>query len=217
MKSKKLLVLAFAAAVVAAVVLVVTFPAAAQDKGWHQLRGTYFQTGTTSCMVSSTGFTGALTPIPSPPAPSPPVVYFQTSSSQVTLKLNPDGTGTGQGSDFFVTLPPATVPSASLADESFPFTYSVTDERVLTVVVGTVTGTFTAGPFTGVPFSVTPGPTLTGRIGRNGTITLTSAAPAVETLTINFPPPPVSVGTVNELRICNRTRIDIRVHGADKE
>ena len=215
MKSKKLLVLAFGAAVVAALAL--TLPAAAQDPDWHhQLKGTYFDTGTTSCVVSSTGFTDKFTPVPSPPAPAPPVVYFQTSSFQGTVKFHRDGTGTGQGSDLFVTLPPATVPGASLSDESFTFTYTFTDDGVLTLVVGAATGTFTEGPFTGVTFSST-GPTLSGRIGRNGTITLTSTGPAVETLTINFPPPPVSFGTVNITRICNRTRIYIPVHEDEKE
>ncbi len=53
MKSKKLLLLAVAAAFAA----VATLPLAAQDRDrdWHQLRGTYFTAGENLCLVSPGG------------------------------------------------------------------------------------------------------------------------------------------------------------------
>jgi len=196
MKPKKLLVFAFWLAAAAAVAAVATLPAAAQDR---QLSGIYFSTGEVSCFVSSTGFNPNLTPA------AGATVYFQTSSAQATLQFNTDGTGTViDGGDLFITFPPATVLGASATEYApFSFTYTALANGALTLVFGPTTGTFIAGPFTGAPFSIAL-PPLSGRIASNGTITLTSTVPTVETLDIFFPAP---IGTHSIIRICKRTRV----------
>ncbi len=197
MKSEKLLLLTFGLAVAAAFA-VAALPLAAQQS--PQLTGTYSSTGDSSCLTSSTGFNPNLTPA------AGAVVYLLTGDFQGTLKFDTDGTGTGEVSEVYLQFPPAPVSGGSLNHSSFPFTYTVADDGVLTLNTGLVSGTFTAGPFTGFTFSITP-PPLSGRVARNGTITLTSTVPTPETLTIHFPPPPSGPGDINVTRICYRTRV----------
>ena len=197
MKSRKLLLFA----VVAALVAVATLPAAGQDPDWdHQLKGTYSSTGQNSCVVSSAGFNLNLTPA------TGATVYFQSSSFQGIWKFQADGTVTGQNSELLLTLPPSSFAGAGSDDNSFKGTYTVADDGVVTLKIGLVTGTFPTGPFTGLTFSVTP-PPLSGRIARDGTaITLTSTVPTLETVTLATPTGPLVVP-----RICYRTRVLVPV------
>ena len=182
---------------------VATLPAAEQDWDWHQLRGTYFATGLTSCVVSSTGFNPNLTPA------AGGVVYLQSASVQGIWKFHGDGTGTGQLTELQITLPPSGFPGGTGVEDSFPFTHTVADDGVLTFVPGLVSGTITAGPLAGLIFSVNI-PPLSGRMAKEGTaITLASTVPAVETLTVETP----SGTLVAKIpRICHRTRVLIPVH-----
>lgn len=176
---------------------IATIPAAAQDPDWHHLRGTYFSTGETSCVISSTGFNQNLTPA------TGATVYFQTVAFQGTWKFHADGTVTGENTELLLSLPPSGFAGAGSDDNSFTGTYTVADDGVVTVEVGLVTGTMTTGPLTGLNLSVTP-PPLSGRIARDRTaITLTSTIPTLETVTLTTPAG-ATVAVVP--RICYRVR-----------
>jgi len=202
MKSKKLLLLAVAAAFAA----FATLPLAAQDRdrGWHRLKGTYFTTGENLCLVSPAGFTN-LAPVDG--------AYVQSSSVQGILKFDADGKGTGlQFEELMIAHPTPSSgfsPSAGSDEYSFPFTYTVADDGVLTFTAGLVSGTFPTGPFTGLTFSLIP-PPLSGRIARDRTaIALTSTVPTLETVTLMTP----AGSVIKEVpRICYRTRVLIPVH-----
>jgi hypothetical protein len=208
MKSKKLLLLAVAAAFAA----VATLPVAAQDRDrdWHQLRGTYFTTGENLCLVSPAGFNPNLTPVDG--------AYVQSSGVQGILKFDADGEGTGQQFEELMIAHPTPSsgfsPSAGSDEYSFPFTYTVADDGVLTFTAGLVSGTFPTGPFAGLAFSLTP-PPLSGRIARDRTaIALTSTVPTLETVTLMTP----AGSIVKEVpRICYRTRVLIPVHVPEDE
>jgi len=204
MKLKNFLLFVFVLAVAAVLTLVATLPAAAQDPDWHhQLRGTYFSTGDTSCVNSSTGFNPNLTPA------TGATVYFQSVAFQGTWRFHSDGTVTGQNTELLLTLPPSGFAGAGSDNNSFTGTYTVADDGVVTLEVGLVTGTFTTGPFTGLTLSVTP-PPLSGRIARDRTaISLTSTIPNLETVTLTTPAG-VTVAVVP--RICYRTRTLIPIH-----
>jgi hypothetical protein len=217
MKTKKLMLFAFRVAVAAAFAAVATLPLAAQDRDrdWHQLRGTYFTTGENLCLVSPAGFSSKLIPVDG--------AYVQSSSVQGILKFHANGTGTGQQFEELMIAHPTPSsgfsPSAGSDEYSFPFTYTVADDGVLTFTAGLVSGTFPTGPFTGLTFSLTP-PQQSGQIARDrSAITLTSTVPTVETVTLALPPPPAGPGTtvaqVN--RICYRTRVLIPVHVPEDE
>jgi len=185
---------------------VATLPAATQDPDWHHLRGTYFATGTTSCIASGAGFNLNRTPM------AGEFVYLQTSSAEGIWTFHADGTGTGQLTEVQVTLAmpvPPDLTGASKAEESFSFTYKITDDGALTITPGTVSGTFTSGTEVGDTFTVTI-PALSGWIAKDGTaITLASTAVTLETVTVLMP----SGGTEATIpQICNRTRVLIPVH-----
>jgi hypothetical protein len=201
MKPKKLLLSAFRLAVVAAFASVATLPLAGQGDR-DQLKGAYFITGDTACLVSQNGFNGV--------TPKAGAVYSQSGSAQGIFKLEAGGTGTGQVREVYLTFG-GSFPGASSDDASFQFNYTVGDEGMLTFTFGLVSGTFSQAPwpFPDVTVSLTP-PQLSGRIARNGTaITLTSTDATPETLTVTFPAP---IGTVFIHRICYRTRILIPIH-----
>jgi len=197
MKSQKLLLFACRLAVVAAFVSVITLPLAGQDQDWHHLRGTYFLTGTSTCLVAApgAGFNANLTPTDG--------VSLQSSSVQGTLKLA-EGTGTGQFQEFAITHPPATSAGASSNENLALFTYTIGDDGTLTVTFTSVSGTVLTGPSAGATFTVNP-PPLSGRVARDGgAILLSSIEPTVETLHIT--------GGPSFQRICYRTRVQIPVH-----
>jgi hypothetical protein len=81
MKPKKPLLFTFGLAVAIGLASVATLPLVAEDREWHQLRGTYFSTGENLCLVSPSGFNSNLTPI-SPPTDGNPPAYVQSSSVQ---------------------------------------------------------------------------------------------------------------------------------------
>jgi len=204
MKPKNLLLFAFRLALVAAFAFVTTLPLAGQDRDRdrHQLRGTYFLTGTTACLVAApgAGFNANLTPTDG--------VSFQSSSAQGTLKLA-DGTGTGQFKEFSITTPPATSAGASSNENMASFTYTIADDGTLTVTFTSVSGTVLTGPSAGATFTVNP-PPLSGRVARDGgTILLSTIEPTVETLHIT--------GGPSFQRICYRTRVQIPVHRDEQD
>ena len=200
MKPKKLLLFALRLALVAAFASVTTLPLAGQDRDWHQLRGTYFLTGTSTCLVAApgAGFNANLTPTDG--------VSLQSSSVQGTLRLA-DGAGTGEFEEFAITHPPATSAGASSNKNTASFTYTIADDGTLTVVFSSVTGTLLTGPSVGLTFTVNP-PPLTGRIERDGkTMLISNTDPTVETLQV--------IGGPSFQRICYRTRVLIPIHGRE--
>jgi hypothetical protein len=199
MKSEKLLLLAFRLVLVAALLAVATSPLTAQGAR-GQLKGTYFFGGEQACLVSSLGFNPNLTPA------TGSVMSVQSASTQGVYEFSPDGTGVGQFKELVIVHPPASPVFAGSLEASFSFTYAVSDDGLLTLVSGLVNGTFITGPLAGVSFTNNP-PPLSGRIARNGSaITLTTAAPTVETATLGPPANRVIP------RICHRMRVLSPVH-----
>lgn len=186
MKRKKLSL--FAVAVVLAAVA--TLPAAAQ------LRGSYAATGSTSCLASPSGFTDL---VPNTAA----TAYAESFTERGTYKFKADGTGTYTGSASVFDYLPAPYVAASGVTVSVPFTYTVAKHGRLTLVFGTVTGSFVAGEFVGLTFAGTILANSTGRIGQNGTGVLTTATPTVDTLTLYYEGIEVALVT----RICTRTHV----------
>ena len=177
------------------VTTVATLPAAAQDRDWHQLRGTYFITGDNACLVSPAGFNSNLTPVDG--------ASVQSSSVEGTVRLA-NGTGTGQFTELILTHPPASTTGASSSEYSVSFTYTIADDGTLTVTFTSLSGTVLTGPSAGAAFTLTP-PPLSGRVARDGSaILLSSIEPTVEMLQI--------VGGPSLPRICHRTRVQIPVH-----
>ncbi len=200
MKVKRLLVLAFWLAAIAAFACVATFPALGQGAR-DQLKGTYFSTGEQACLVSPAGFTDQLVP------KVIALAFLQSSSVQGIVKFHADGTGTGElFRELLITHPPATAPSASSSEYSFPFTYVIAGDGTLTLTFGTVSGTILTGTLKDKTFTIPNLPPLHGRIERNGTgIELSSTDPAVETLNVESVPFPLP-------RICHRSRELIPIH-----
>jgi hypothetical protein len=103
-------------------------------------------------------------------------------------------------------------PSASSADFSYQFTYVVHADRswTATMVPGSYTETFTAGPRTGQTSTVDAIPPATGMISENGdTLIAFQAAPTVETVTF-------SNGDVHP-QICHRSRVYIELKDHDHD
>ena len=199
MKSRKVLLFAFRLALLATFASFATLPLAAQGAR-DQLKGTYFSTGAQACLVSPLGFTNQ--------SPNNVALAFvQSSSVQGTYRFHADGTGTAQFKELLITHSPAPNAGASSTEQSFSFTYAVADDGTLTLVIGPVSGPILTGSLKGVNFILTDLPTLSGRIARNGdAITLSTADPTVEMLTLELPNPVVLP------RICHRSRVLIPVH-----
>ncbi len=216
MKPTSLLLFASRLAAVAAFASIMTLHLAAQGNR-QQVQGTWFGTGSNACLVAgpnaTPGFNTNLTPSDG--------VSFQTSSSQVTLNINADGTGTGTFDELALTpltpvisssYPPASGVSASSTKGSFSFTYTIADDGTLTVTFLSLDGQVLTGPPAGFVFTLLgPGgvggpPPLTGRIGKDGKSMLLSSAtpPTVETLQIT--------GGPFFKRICYRTRVFVPIH-----
>jgi hypothetical protein len=217
MKSTSLLLFASKLAAVAAFASLMTLPLAGQGNR-QQVQGTWFGTGTTACLVAAPKMTPGSTPgsgfnnLTLTPTDG---VSFQTSSTQVFLNINADGTGTGTFDEFAVTpltpvtssgYPPASGVSASSNTGTFSFTYTMADDGTLTVTFLSLGGQVLSGPTKGAAFSLVP-PQLTGRIGKDGKSMLLSSAtpPTVETLYITNTP-------VFFDRICYRMRVFVPIH-----
>ncbi len=198
MKFPPSLLLALRAAALSTSIVIATVPLMAQGAR-TQLHGTYSFTGEQACLVSPAGFNTNLTP-------AGPGASVQSASTHGIMKFNADGTGTAEFQELLIAHPPANLIAATAQKASFPFTYTIDADGVMNLVIGTVTGTFVAGPYTGLTFTNNP-PPLVGGIARNGaTITLTTVDPAVEVTTLG---PPVSVSMP---RVCHRSRVLIPVH-----
>lgn len=199
MKSRKFLLFAFRLAVLAAFASVATLPLAAQGAR-DQLKGTYFSIGEQACLVSPLGFTNQT---PNNAA----VAFVQSSSVQGTMRFHADGTGKAQFKELLITHVPASSAGASSSEQSFSFTYTLAADGTLTLVIGPVSGSVLTGPLTGLTFTLTGFPPLSGRIARNGdAITLSTADPTVEMLTLELPNPVVLP------RICHRSRVLTPIH-----
>jgi len=200
MKSKNVVLVGLAVAVLFAGVG--TLPLAAQGDR-HQLKGTYFSVGEQACLVSPLGFTNQ--------APNNAALAFvQSSSVQGTLRFHADGTGTAQFRELLITHTPAANAGATSTEQSFSFTHVIANDGTLTLVTGAVSGTILTGSLTGLTFTLTGFPPLSGRISRNGNaIALSTTDPTVETLTLG---PPASISLP---RICHRERVLIPIHVED--
>ena len=195
MRSRTFLLFAIVSIVV---VFVAELPLEAQGAR-GQLSGTYSFTGEQACLVSPLGFNANLTPAGAGAS-------VQSASTHGTMKFNADGTGTAEFRELLIVHPPASPLAASSQEASFSFTYNIADDGEMTLVIGTVSGSFLAGPFTGLTFTNTP-PPMIGQVARNGAVvTLTTVDPAVETSTLG---PPASI-TIP--RICHRSRVLVPVH-----
>ena len=138
--------------------------------------------------------------------------YSHSFSVEGIRTFNGDGTGTVKGTSVGITVRPTPgpggfphfPPSAGSADFSFSFTYTVTGDGgwTATMVPGSYTETYTAGPRTGQTATVDAIPPVTGMISQDGkTLIAAHTAPVVETHTY-------SNGDVDP-QICHRSRVYI--------
>jgi hypothetical protein len=192
-------------------------PATAEWRTEH-LKGDFAVTGTSICVVSGAivtptsytpppGFTPTLVPI------GPAGVNSFSSTDVYTF--NGDGTGTYSGRSIIANLnqPGSVGPQSggaiSSADHVIPFTYSVADDRTLTIVQGQSLNTFQAGPRAGQQNSSSGVPPQVGHVSHDGkSIVFGSFDPAVETLTRVFPPVD---NPIESVRICHRSHAGVRI------
>lgn len=204
-----------------------------------KLKGSYGFTGSHSCLVApgqvnspanvnptpgvalpNAGFNAALQPNDST-TPGVQSNSFTLHTAVIGIRtFNGNGTGTVKGTTVTVigrpTPGPAPVwprfpPSASSADFSFNFTYTVDWNGGWTsqMTPGSYTSNFTAGPRTGQTGSVDAIPPVTGMISNEGkTLIGAHTTPTVETQTF-------SNGDVWPM-ICDRTRVFIKVEDDDR-
>lgn len=188
------------------------------------LHGHYAFTGTGACLYAP----GSSTSPPSPGNTTPNTdSNFDTSLQPINVSkafstsfavegirtFKRDGTGTVIGTEMGIVVPPTPdgttfpkfPPSASSATFSYSFTYTFNNDGSFnTMVTGSVTGTFQAGPRSGQTFTVSNFPPLLGRASNNSSaLTLATLVPTVETITF-------SNGDVWP-RICHRSRVLIRM------
>ena len=193
----------FSITILCTFVLLLTSPVAGQGSR-DKLSGKYSFTGEQACLVSPAGFSANLTPAAAGAS-------VQSASTHGTMRFNSDGTGTADFRELLIVHPPATILAASAQQASFSFTYTIDNSGVMNLVIGTVTGSFVAGPYTGLTFSNNP-PPMVGRVAKNGgAITLTTIDPAVEATTLG---PPANLVMP---RICHRSRILIPIHVDEEE
>jgi hypothetical protein len=193
-----------------------------------QLYGEYAFTGTTACLVAPGGVGGA-TPLPNPTpgvalpgsgfdsrlVPNDAETSFTRSFSVEGIRTF-DGNGHGTVKATLVAILPGPTPgpngfphfgpTAAAADFSFQFTYVVNPDRswTSTMVAGTYTETWTAGPRTGQTATVDAIPPFAGAVSSDGrTLIAAYVAPTVETHIY-------SNGDVWP-QICHRSRVFIKV------
>ncbi len=224
MKPTKFWLFVFRLAVIVVFAAVTTLPLLGQGNR-SQVQGTWYGTGSNACLVAApgAGFNTNLTPTGG--------VSLQLSSSQITLNINADGTGTGEFVELALTpltpvspsaYPPASGAGASSSKGTFSYTYTIADDGTLTVTFTSLDGQLLTGPSAGFAFTIVHSggvggpPSLTGRIGRDGkSMLLSSATPednadakalsgVEETLQVKNGP--------SFQRICYRTRVFAPVH-----
>jgi hypothetical protein len=187
-------------------ILALSIGSAAADPN---IKGSYGFTGTAACIVAPGHVGDPNTP---PPLPNPsPGVALPNSGFNASLQVkdvagsfsrsfavegirtfNGNGTGTVNGTAVGIAVRPTPgpngfphfPPSASSADFSFQFTYTVNADGSWTsqMVPGSYTETFTAGPRTGQTAVVDAIPPVSGMISRDGeTLIAAHLTPVVET------------------------------------
>jgi hypothetical protein len=188
-----------------------------------KLKGSYGFTGTAACLVAP-GNSG-LNPGNDPPGPPGFNAHLQplnqgssfsrSFSVEGIRTFNGNGTGTVKGTAVGITVrptpgPPPAIPafppSAGSADFSFSFTYTVDGNGgwTATMVPGSYTETFTAGPRTGQTATVDAIPPVVGMISEDGkTLIAAHVTPDVEVHTY-------SNGDVWP-EICHRSRLFIKL------
>jgi len=199
-----------------------------------KLKGSYGFTGAAACLVAQ-GHVGDQN---GPPLPNPtpgvalansgftpelrvidvPGSYSDSFSVEGVRTFNGDGTGTVKGTTVGVTIRPTPgpggfphfPPAAGSSDFSFNFTYTVDGSGgwIATMVPGSYSQTWTAGPRTGQTSTVDAIPPVTGMISQDGkTLIAAHVAPVLETHTF-------SNGDVDP-QICHRSRVFIKLPGGD--
>ena len=198
----------------AALVLLGTSSITSAIAAGPQLKGQYGFSGAAHCIQSSVGFNAnqealcgdthqpiSVQPNPSNPRTSCPGVFATTNSVEGIRTFNGNGTGTVQGHDVSLTVPPNNSSiSASSDDFSFSFTYTVDDSGGFTsqTVPGSFQGTFVTGPRTGQTFTVDE-INVEGLISNDKkSLVIATVEPTVETQQF-------SNGDVR-YRICHRSR-----------
>jgi hypothetical protein len=209
-------------------ILALSIGSAAADPN---IKGSYGFTGTAACVVAPGHVGDPNTP---PPLPNPtPGVALPNSGFNANLQVkdvagsfsrsfavegirtfNGNGTGTVKGTAVGIAVKPTPgpngfphfPPSASSADFSFQFTYTVNADGSWTsqMVPGSYAETFTAGPRTGQTAVVDAIPPVSGMISRDGeTLIAAHLAPVIETHSY-------SNGDVDP-EICHRSRVFIKL------
>jgi hypothetical protein len=201
------------------------------------IRGSYGFTGTAACLTAPghVGDPNIPPPLPNPtpgvalpnsgfnsnlqPNDNPGSEAFARSFSVEGIRtFDGHGNGTVKGTAVGVVVRPTPgpngyphfPPSASSADFSFSFTYVVNADGswTATMVPGSYTETFTAGPRTGQTATVDAIPPVNGMISRDGeTLIAAHTAPVVETHSY-------SNGDVWP-EICHRSRVFIKLQDHD--
>ncbi len=212
-----------AALLACAGVVLCAVPASAHSS---KLKGTYAFTGSHTCLVApgkgaapqtglypQAGFNAQLQVNDAPGSNS-----FETATSVIGIrKFHRNGTGTVKGTSVTVVprptpgpanqgIFPSFPPSASSADFSYKFTYTVDDDGGWTskMIPGTYTSKFTAGPRTGQTVTVDAIPLIAGMMSEDGnTLIGAHLQPTVETHTF-------SNGDVWPM-ICGRSRVLIEM------
>ncbi len=221
----------------AVVALLAGVSAASADFDGPKLRGSYAFTGTADCLVSpghvpdtvpdtnptpgvalsNSGFNSRLQPNDAGPTSG---AYNHSFSVEGIRKFNGNGTGTVKGTVVGISHRPTPgpngfphfPPSASAADFSFSFTYTVNEDGSWTsaMVPGTYTETYTSGPRTGQTATVDAIPPVTGMISQDHkTLVAAHVTPTVEVHTY-------SNGDVDP-QICHRSRVFIKLDGDDDD
>lgn len=200
----------------AAAMLLAALPASAQWRT-ERLKGDYAVTGTNICVVSG----AIVTPTSyTPPAGFTPLLVpigpagVNSFASTDVYSFNGDGTGSISGRSIIANLNqpgsvgPQSAGAISAADHVVPFTYSVADDRTLTIIPGSSLNTFVAGPRTGQQNSTSGVPPQVGHVSADGkSIVFGSFDPAVETLTRVFPPVD---NPIEAVRLCHRSHTGAR-------
>ena len=201
---------------IAASVLICT---SALAGGGPQLKGEYGFAGAAHCITSSVGFSASgearcadtgqpisFQPNPSSPRNTCPGVFATTNSVQGVRTFNGNGTGTVQGNNVSLTVPPNTASlGASSDDFSFSFTYSVDGDGGFTseVVPGSYQGQILTGGRAGQTYTINQ-INVEGLISNDKkSLVIASVEPTVERQQF-------SNGDVR-YRICHRSRSLIRM------
>jgi len=161
------------------------------------IHGEYAATAFSSCIGTPYGFVPG-TPIPNPPSTA---VFNNTATSKAIWTFNSDGTGEVETRSVGINFSMY----ANSSDLLGQFTYEVTDDGMITIVWGTLVGTYLTGPAPGATYTVSGMVPEEGYVSSDHkTITLGSVTTGVITLTIQ--------GLLYPLyAICNYSRVLIRV------